>query len=102
MCPKLLDEFGKALNNDYFRERFDPTDLTEIVAAVEESAVIYDDPEEVEAVLRDADDDYLVALARQSDADAIVTGDGDLLDHEGLEPQPLDARGACRRLGLVE
>jgi uncharacterized protein len=101
-CPKLLGEFRAALSNDYFRERFDPIDLGEIVVAVAEAAVIYDNPEEVEAVLRDPDDDYLVALAQQSGAEGIVTGDNDLLDHEGLKPQPLDAREACRLLGLIE
>jgi uncharacterized protein len=34
-------------------------------------------------VLRDPKDDYLVALARASDAEAIVTGDRDLLEHPG-------------------
>lgn len=102
VCPKLLDEFRNALSNDYFRDRFEQDDLGEIAVAVEEAAVIRDNPEEVEAMLRDPDDDYLVALARQSDAEAIVTGDSDLLDHEGLAPQPLDARQACRRLGLID
>lgn len=102
VCPKLLGEFRSALNNDYFRQRLDPTDQAEIVAAVEEVGIVYADPQEIEALLRDPEDDYLVALARQSDADAIVTGDSDLLDHVGLEPPPLDARGACRALGLIK
>lgn len=37
--------------------------------------------------VRDPGDDYLVALARAAGAEAIVTGDRDLLDHEGLVPQ---------------
>jgi putative PIN family toxin of toxin-antitoxin system len=102
VCPRLLDEFRKALSNDYFRERFDQDDLGEIAVAIEEAAVICNNPAEVEAVLRDPDDDYLVALARQSGAEAIVTGDSDLLDHEDLTPQPLDAREACRLLGLID
>lgn len=102
VCPRLLDEFKNALRNDYFRQRFDPNDLGEIVVAVEEASVIYDNPEEVEALLRDPDDDYLIALARQSDAEAIVTGDSDLLDHVDLRPPPLDARKACLLLGLID
>jgi uncharacterized protein len=101
VCPKLIDEFRDALTNDYFRERFDPDDLAEIVASVEEAAIKYDDPQEIEALLRDPDDDYLVALAREAGADAIVTGDRDLLDHPGLMPKPLDSRAACRLLDLL-
>lgn len=40
-------------------------------------------------------DDYLVALARESGAEAIVTGDKDLLDHPGLEPAAIGARSAA-------
>lgn len=101
-CPRLIGEFRDALTNEYFRERFDADDLAEIVASVDEAAIKYDDPQEIEALLRDPDDDYLVALAREAGADAIVTGDRDLLDHPGLAPQPLDSRAACRLLGLLD
>jgi putative PIN family toxin of toxin-antitoxin system len=102
VCPKLIGEFRDALTSKYFRERFDPDDLAEIVANVEEAATEYDDPKEVAALLRDPDDDYLVALARDAEADAIVTGDRDLLDHLGLTPRPLDSRAACKLLGLID
>lgn len=102
ICPRLIGEFRDALTNDYFRKRFASHDLTEIVASVEETATKYDDPQEIEALLRDPDDDYLVALAREAGADAIVTGDRDLLDHPGLRPVALDSREACRLLGLID
>lgn len=76
VCPKLIDEFKDALTSKYFR-RFDHDDLVEIVANVEDAATKYADPKEIAALLRDPDDDYLVALARDADADAIVTGDHD-------------------------
>jgi putative PIN family toxin of toxin-antitoxin system len=101
VCPRLIDEFRAALASKYFRDRFDSDDLAEIVANVEEVATEYKDPRDVEPLLRDPDDDYLVALARDSGADAIVTGDRDLLDHLGLKPRALDARAACRSLGLL-
>lgn len=101
-CPRLISEFRDALTNEYFRERFDPNDLAEIVASVEEAAIKYDDPLEIEALLRDPDDDYLVALARESEADAIITGDRDLLDHPHLKPEALDSRAACKLLGLID
>lgn len=102
VCPRLIGEFSDALTNKYFRERFDPDDLAEIVVSVEKAADRYEDPKEIAALLRDPNDDYLVALARESGADAIVTGDHDLLDHPGLEPQALDARAACKLLGLID
>jgi predicted nucleic acid-binding protein len=42
------------------------------------------------AVCRDPRDDYLVALARYSGAEAIVTGDLDLL---AIDPGPIQLRG---------
>ena len=54
---------GTLSASKYFRERFDPDDLAEIVSSVQE-ATQYDDPTEIDPLLRDPDDDYLVALAR--------------------------------------
>lgn len=102
VCPKLIGEFRDALTNRYFRERFDPDQLAEIVGNVEEAATVYDDPKEVGAAVRDPDDDYLVALAREAKAEAIVTGDRDLLDHPNLKPRALDSRATCKLLGLVD
>jgi predicted nucleic acid-binding protein len=52
-------------------------------------------------VLRDPKDDYLVALAVAGRAEAIVTGDRDLLDHDGLVPPAITPRDACERFGLL-
>jgi predicted nucleic acid-binding protein len=52
-------------------------------------------------VLRDPTDDYLVELAQAGKAEAIVTGDRDLLDHDGLRPPAIDARAACELLRLL-
>jgi uncharacterized protein len=100
-CPRLIDEFKRALASDYFRERFGLEELEEIVEAVEETVVMRENPGEVEPILRDPGDDYLVALAREAGAEAIVTGDLDLLDHSGLEPPAINARKACELLGLA-
>jgi predicted nucleic acid-binding protein len=40
----------------------------------------------VSAITRDPKDDYLIALAREAGVDAIVSGDGDLLVLEGIDP----------------
>ena len=47
-------------------------------AMVRGIATVLGDPESPPRVVRDLADDYLVALARAADADAIVTGDRDL------------------------
>jgi len=51
----------------------------------------HDDPPTVPAT-RDADDDYLVALARSAGADVIVSADHDLLDADlvGVVLSPAD------------
>jgi uncharacterized protein len=101
-CPHLIDEFRRSLRNRYFQERFAAADLAEVVTAVESIATMHTDPTQIELLLRDPDDDYLVALARQTGADAIVTGDKDLLEHPGgLHPPAIDARAACKLLGLT-
>ena len=44
------------------------------------------DPVEIESATRDADDDYLIALARANEANLIVTGDRDLLEWPEQNP----------------
>jgi predicted nucleic acid-binding protein len=68
---------------------------------VVDASTVLDDPAEVTALLRDPDDDYLVTLARTAGAEAIITGDRDLLDHHGLQPPAIDARAACELIGLT-
>ncbi len=68
------------------------------MAAIERIAVMLDDPVDPEPVLRDSSDDYLLALARAGNAEAIITGDKDLLDHAGLRPPAISAREATGRL----
>lgn len=76
-------------------------ELGEIVMGIADAATMREDPTEVEALLRDPDDDYLVALAREAGVEAVVSGDKDLLDHAGLEPPVLSPREACELVGLI-
>lgn len=101
VCPELLGEVRKTLRKPYFRQRVDETAVAEALAMLADAGVMLEDPADVEAVLRDPSDDYLLALAREAGAEAIVSGDKDLLDHVGeLEPKVLSAREACELLGL--
>ena len=100
-CPHLLREFSRGLASRHFRDRLPESRAAQILAAISESTLHVPDPEAPEAILRDPGDDYLIALAKASGAEAIVTGDKDLLEHEGLEPPAITTRAACELLGLI-
>jgi hypothetical protein len=101
-CPLLVGEVLDNLGKPYFRAKLSQMEAHEAIDAFSAIAVMLADPTDIEAILRDAEDDYLVALARASEAEAIVTGDNDLLEHTGLSPRAIDARLACGLLGLNE
>ena len=65
-------------------------------------AISFDDPVDVEPILRNPSDDYLVTLAKAAGAEAIVTGNKDLLDHVGLQPPAINPREACELLELID
>jgi len=104
ISPRLLDELGRSLRKPYFQERITEEPITGALEALATLTGLVDDPAEPARVLRDPTDDYLVALARESGAEAIVTGDKDLLDQPGPRavgdhgPRGLLAAEADRRL----
>jgi uncharacterized protein len=81
VSPQLLKELGEVLARPKF-ERWAGDDRgTAYVAAFVAQSERHADPEDdAGGHVRDADDDYLVALARAAEADAIVSLDRDLLD----------------------
>jgi putative PIN family toxin of toxin-antitoxin system len=99
-CPLLMEEVRDSLEKPYFRARLSELEGHEAIDAFSAVAVMLADPTDIAAILRDAEDDYLVTLARDSEAEAIVTGDNDLLEHAGLSPSAIDARSACGLIGL--
>lgn len=101
-CETLLSEFQRGLVGRYFRDRVRDEERVLLCAMVRGIAIVFPDPVSPPRVVRDPADDYLVALARVAGADAIVTGDRDLLDHESLEPPAVTAREACVQLGLLD
>lgn len=52
----------------------------QFVRAISALSTLHDDPPTPQALTRDSEDDYLVALAQTARADAIVSLDRDLLD----------------------
>jgi putative PIN family toxin of toxin-antitoxin system len=101
ICDHLLTEVRRGLESSYFRERLDDDEREGIPDGFAHVGLSVADPTSPPRVLRDPDDDYLVALAKNVGADAIVTGDRDLLDHDGLNPPAITPRQACVRLGVI-
>lgn len=99
-CPLIFEELRRGLAKPYFRDRVTAVEAGELLDAFELLAVVLSDPAHQRRVVRDPHDDFLVALAVVADADAIVSGDRDLLDHPGLHPPAIGARAACELLGL--
>lgn len=102
ICPRLLAEAERALRKPYFHELIDDQEIAEAVSIIRDAGTMLDDPAKPPAVLRDPADDYLIALAQGAGAEAIVTSDRDLLDHDGLKPPAIDPRTACKLLALID
>jgi putative PIN family toxin of toxin-antitoxin system len=89
MSPALLREIADVLSRPRIRKRLSAEDAQFFLADIAAQIVMLADPPAPPSVCRDADDDYLVALATVCGADALVTGDDDLLavepDQVGVE-----------------
>jgi putative PIN family toxin of toxin-antitoxin system len=101
VCDHLLGEVRRGLESRYFRERISDEEREGILDGIAHVALSMADPADPPSIVRDPKDDYLIALAKDAGATAIVTGDRDLLDHDGLQPPALTPREACVQLGLV-
>jgi len=86
VCPRLLDELRGVLARPRIADRIEPDVAEGFVAWVERFASAVPDPDPIEPVSPDPSDDYLVALARESGAPFIVTGDAHLLGIGLREP----------------
>lgn len=76
--PRLLAELDGVLRREKFRTWLDLDEVTAYLDEFERLAEAVDDPSEVPTVSPDPDDDYLIALARTTHADAVISGDSDL------------------------
>ena len=74
--PKLLAEVADVLGRPRLRRYLSTDEATRYVDVL---AALNDPAEPHAAVCRDSRDDYLVAFAQSSGAEAVVTGDLDLL-----------------------
>jgi putative PIN family toxin of toxin-antitoxin system len=80
VSPKLLAELEEVLLRPKFHGVVAEGDAAAYVDALAAEAVLVADPENVERVTADPDDDYLVALAVAAGADALVSGDAHLTE----------------------
>ncbi len=101
LCERTLAELARTLERPYLSRRVTPAECRRFDLTLRLVCEMLPDPSEPPRGLRDPKDDYLVALAIGRRAEAIVTGDRDLLDHDGLEPPAISPRVACDRFGLT-
>lgn len=92
MSPSVLDELADVLARPKFRRFISTAIAVAFIDGLATGAIIVADPPEPPSVSRDPDDDYLIALARSTGADYIVSGDRDLLGLTGPDPPVLTPR----------
>jgi putative PIN family toxin of toxin-antitoxin system len=80
VSPRLLGELDGVLRREKFRAWLTIDQVNAFVTELERLAESADDPDHVPSVSPDPDDDYLLALARTTQADALVSGDPDLTE----------------------
>ncbi|MCB9034675.1 MAG: putative toxin-antitoxin system toxin component, PIN family [Chitinophagales bacterium] len=76
---ELLEEFLDVVKRPKFRNFFNSEDIEELLETIEEYANFVQVTSKIE-LCRDKKDNFLLSLAKDSNADYLVTGDKDLLE----------------------
>lgn len=97
VSPHLLSELAEVLTRERFRRYCTLDEASEYVEGLARLAITVSDPPAERGMTRDPDDDYLVTLARVAGADALVSGDLDLLD-AAIEPRAVTPAAFVARL----
>ena len=92
----LVGELDDVLGRERIAVRLDTGALGQLRRVLAEAPLV-EDPA-VEAISRDPTDDYLIALARASGADCLISGDKDLVSLVDLDPPVLTPTQALDRL----
>ena len=74
----LLNEFTTVIERPKLKKYFSDKDIYTLINSIEEFAVFFDRKSTID-ICRDSKDNFLLALAKDSNADYILTGDTDLL-----------------------
>lgn len=80
VSPKLLAELDGVLRREKFRQYLSLREVEAYVAELTRRGEPWDDPSDPPAVSPDPDDNYLIALVRAAEADALISGDTDLTE----------------------
>ena len=87
ICRSLLNEVTTVLvDREPMRRWISAEDARLYVERLSTAADVSEDPRPGPPLTRDPDDDFVVYLALENDADLIVSGDGDLLDWPEQRP----------------
>jgi uncharacterized protein len=96
VCPMLIAELRDVLGRAKFRRWLTEQGAALLIQRLEQEAESWRDPVEIPKSTPDPKDDYLVALYRDADADALITGDADFAGLAGelvvMTPAELLAR----------
>jgi putative PIN family toxin of toxin-antitoxin system len=100
-----MAEFEEVIQREKFQKRLEQRGQSarEIISRFRAASLIVESPAlSVPSVLRDPDDIHVLACATSARADAIVTGDKDLLSMETFEGIPILTVGqALEKLGIA-
>ena len=75
--PAAIDEFVEVVKRPAFLKLISSNDADQLGNLLRRGELF--NPSDIEAICRDQNDDYLLALAKTSEADCLVTRDEDLL-----------------------
>jgi putative PIN family toxin of toxin-antitoxin system len=92
ISPALIEELGDVLHRPRLRRWISLALADEFLDGLAQDATLSADPPAQPGLSRDPDDDYLIALARATDVDYLISGDHDLLDLEHPDPPVLSPR----------
>lgn len=90
--PSLLGELREVLDRPKFRRWVSTATATEFIDGLAQDALIAEAAPALSGLSPDPDDDYLIALARDANADYLVSGDRHLLDLDDPQPPVLTPR----------
>jgi putative PIN family toxin of toxin-antitoxin system len=90
--PVLIEELHGVLHRSRLRRWISLQLADEFIDGLAQDATMVGDPPALSGVSRDPGDDYLIALARATGVDYLVSGNRDLLDLEDSDPPVLSPR----------
>ena len=101
VSPKLIAELTDVLGREKFAAHAADGRAAAFIAVLLDRAEMVKDAAPASLKTADADDDYLIAVAQAHKADAVVSGDGHLLDVTSSDLLVLTPRELADRLRLA-